>query len=106
MLGSVASGTPYTTMHGQPIIKICCIKFTIQYGDSHYGTFGNLVYISLLEPNVMLNTLSQTPSILKQYSVIAVLVVIPRIVLFATSVRFPIRTTWHDCWDLGPWPNP
>jgi hypothetical protein len=97
MLGSVANGTPYTTTHVQPIVKICYIKFTIEYGDPHYGTFGNLVYISLLEPNVILNTLSQTPSVFKQYSVIALLVVIPRIVLFATSVRFPIRTTWHDC---------
>ena len=57
------------------------------------------MFISPLEPNVILNTLSQTPLILKQYSVIAVLVIIPRIVL---SVRHIGKVTdTHDVTRLS-----
>lgn len=51
------------------------------------------MFIFPLEPNVILNALSQTPLTLKQYSVIAVLV-IPRTVL---SIRHIIKfSNTHD----------
>jgi hypothetical protein len=76
---------------------IGCVRSTIQIVEN--GIFGSLVFVSPPELCVILNTLSQMPLIFKQYSVIAVLVIIPRIVLSIRHIGKVSNT--HDLTRLS-----